>query len=257
MRQITISIFKRVGMTLFVLFFILNTTASAGKIFNWKNDSGRTHFTDYRSNIPKNFRVQIKDKVKPPPKLIFPESTLTKSVLNPEPPLSEEGSQESEKGKEGTAGEKEKEASEPQEKKPEPTLKPEVIKMLVAALDFLERDNNISRKSIERYDFNKSQGRSIINKVTRRIPSKKVLIQKIEVANRNSLRKVYDFLTETLEMDKELMVGGEDYLERLKSLESRMENEIFLKEEMITTLKKDLEKGGVDEAMIPSYRTKK
>jgi len=96
-RQITISFCKRAGMGLFTLFFVLNTTAWAGKIFNWKNETGHTNFTDYRSSIPLKNRGQIKDEVKPPPKLIFPESTLTEAALDPEAPLSEEGSQESEK----------------------------------------------------------------------------------------------------------------------------------------------------------------
>ena len=53
-------------MTLFALFFVLNTTAWAGKIFNWKNETGQTNFTDYRSNIPLKHRDQIKDKVTGP-----------------------------------------------------------------------------------------------------------------------------------------------------------------------------------------------
>jgi len=58
-RQIALSFFKQVGTVVFALCFVLNTTAWAGKIFNWNNDAGHTHFTDYRSSIPLKYREYL------------------------------------------------------------------------------------------------------------------------------------------------------------------------------------------------------
>ena len=107
------------------------------------------------------------------------------------------------------------------------------------------------------FKFDKVGGPHIIKSVKKQIPVKKSMIEKLGFSTRKSVMKANDFLTDSLREDEELKIGGTDFQARLDELNTRMEIELFQRDELISALKEDLLKGGVDEAMIPSYRSSK
>jgi len=59
-----VGIFDRKGLFLFIfslMFFMSAQVVKADRIYQWKDSAGITHFTNNESNIPKQYRVKVKD----------------------------------------------------------------------------------------------------------------------------------------------------------------------------------------------------
>ena len=210
------------------LLWLFQASAVAG-IYKWRDDQGKLHFTDSKSKIPLKYRENVQK---------------LRGVAEPKPEPVEEPASEPEKG----GKEKEAVASEPAagggngaEKEPEKEEQdPKLVAILKATIKFLEDKNREHTRLIKFVKPDKQNGRYYIVAIRKGVGKKTQMVEKLKGFKLPSLKRARRFLKSSLLQDKQVKIGGEDYLERLQRLKQRLEREIMTQKKIIKKLKSDL-----------------
>lgn len=220
------------GLALAVLWLFQTPLYAA--IYKWKDDQGKLHFTDSKSKIPLKYRDQM-------------EKFKGVSEPNPEPVEEPEGVEKAERAEKA---EKEKEVVAPmpgggedngEDTKPAKKKNLKLIAMLKDAIKFLKDENRTHQRLINFVKPDVQNGRYYIVAIRNATGKKEEFIKKLKGFNLPSLKRARRFLTNTLFQDKQEKIGGEGYLERIKSLKERLEREIPAKKKIIKKLQTNLD----------------
>ena len=183
------------------------------KIYKWKDDRGKIHFTDSVSKIPLKYRDQVEK---------------FKGVAEPKPEPVEEPTSEPENEKEAVASEPLAGGGNEAEKKPEKEKQdPKLVAMLKATIKFLEDKNREHTRLIKFVKPDKQNGRYYIVAIRKGVGKKTQMVDKLADFEQPSLKRARRFLKGSLLYDKQEKIGGDDYLERLQRLKQRLEREII------------------------------
>jgi len=218
--------FQITGMVLAVLW--LSQTPLWAAIYKWKDDQGKIHFTDNKSNIPLKYRNQLEK---------------FKGVVEPQPEPVEEPV-EPEKEKEAEAVEPVEEAKAEEEKKDEEAEKAKLVAILKETITYLENQNRRHQRLINFVKPDLKNGRYYIVPIRNGVTAKEQMVEKLAEFKLPSLIKAHQFLENSLAEDKMEKIGGDDYVERIVKLKARLESAIPTKERIIRKLNSDLKKLG-------------
>ena len=226
--------FKIVGLSLALLWLFQATTAEA-KIYKWRDDSGKLHFTDNASKIPKKYRDKMeKFKGAPPP-------PTTQGADDGEEPG--EGSEGSPLGDEKAAETAETVAPPPavEEAKPESQFTGEELALLKETYKVLMtlREGKINFFNIA--EPTAANGDKYVKAAHSLGKMKKEMSKKIVKPSISSLKEAKTYLKKSASRDRMVRTGtGSAFEGKIKKLRRRMEKELVLEKKIIEMLRADL-----------------
>ncbi len=194
-------------------------------IYKWKDDQGKTHFTDDKSKIPLKYREQLEK---------------FKGVAEPKPEPVEEPV-ESEKEKEAVAVEPEAGEGNGGGEPPKKKKNVELIAMLKETIQFLEDENRTHQRLLNFVKPDVQNGRYYIVPIRKGVNKKEQFVKKLKGFKHPSLKRAGRFLKNSLFRDRQEKIGGDGYLERILDLKQRLEREIKTKKKIIKRLQSDLD----------------
>jgi len=221
--------FMMVGFFLLGLF----SQPAFSAVYKWKDDQGRTHFTDDEGKIPAQYRN--KDRLKKVKGLTTRETPKTTPEEAEEPEEGEEGSEEQETTAEGEAGSEAGEELSEEEK--------ETLALLAEVKTFMVAENELHNKLIEFVPADEKNGKSYILPLKKRSVKKKMnLVDKMYKSKLRVLKPMVNFLRKSAALDSQGKLGGDDYIGRIVAVKNRIEREILKKGKMIKILEKEIAK---------------
>lgn len=220
--------FMMVGIFLLGLF----SQPAFSAVYKWKDDQGRTHFTDDEGKIPAQYRN--KDKVKKVKGLTTRETPKTTPEEAEESEEGEEGSEEKEATAEGEAG---SEAGEEPSEEEKATLA-----LLEEVKTFMVAENEVHNKLIEFVPADEKNGKNYILPLKKRSVKKISLVKKMYKSKLRVLKPMVNFLRQSAALDSQGKLGGEDYIGRIVAVKNRIEREVLKKEKMIKILEEEIAK---------------
>ena len=213
-----------------VTFVLFHAQPSFAGVYKWKDDQGRTHFTDDPSKIPAQYRSPSKIKEM---RRMVPSKPVSKSKSP------------SKNIRRDDKGEALKEAR-------EADLKSELDRLRefpAAEKQAFEEASAFLEQDIKRYESFKDRPNNLRmtfenlhNTVIKTIPEKKSMVEKLSKIDNNIFAEVTGFLQKSLAADEKVTVMGNHETKRTAATKARLKEEENTKNQLIQALKKELEK---------------
>ena len=199
-------------------------------IYKWKDDQGKTHFTDDKSNIPLKYRMQL-EKFK---------GVVDPSQRKSSPPAgSDAGS-----GEEAAVGEEPPPAAGGGEEAPKPPQKSKYDEEQVALLKKV-RDDMVKAwagnvKLVKHIEPTRVNGKYYLASQRKFASLKKGVIKRIGGSDIPSLKAVKKFLKRSSVNDTRLTISDSPFMEKVQTIRKTIEGEIPIQKDLIEQLKKDI-----------------
>ena len=212
-------------LMLSVYFLCASVEPAIAKLYKWKDDKGSTHYTDNENNIPLQYRN--KDKIE-----------KLKGLSEAKPPA-EDPSDET--PAEETIAEGEESVPEGEEEGPS-EADAEALLFLQELKAYLDTEIRLKGRILQAVPPNVKYGKHYILPVQARAELKFSMAQKIKDSGIESLKPVSQFLITSGQLDSELGIGGDGYLQRILDLRDRIESEIETKKNLVKKVEDEIAK---------------
>ncbi len=210
-----------IGFALFTGILLVSVSSQA-RVFKWKDDKGKWHFTDDESKIPFKFRNTPKlEKVK---------------RLAPAAPSSENSEVIAEEDPSKISEEDVGDDAAPKE---EAGLSDEDKGLITAAIEYFKREIN-RNKGLVKLLPNELNGKIYVKGIQDFLPEKKALAGKLGASENAVLKNISGFLNHSISQDEKVQVTGPKFKNRVQRLNTRLRGELGAEMHMITNMEKEL-----------------
>ncbi len=218
----------RVTALILAVLWLCQTPLSAA-IYKWKDDQGKTHFTDDKSNIPLKYRNQL-EKFKG---VVDPSQRKSSPSAGSETGSDEEAAMGEETPSAGSG----EQASKPP---PKSKYNKEQIALLKKVKTYMTKAWAANVRLVNNIEPTELNGKYYIASQRKTASGKKGMIRQIGGSEIPSLKEVKKFLKKSSLNDTRLKVGNLPFMEKVQKIRQTLDAEIPIQKGFIEKLKKDL-----------------